>query len=78
MVVSMHTGTWIQSFLVGGEVEVDQFPCLHDLDPLDFYFWGYLKSSVYSSPVDDEETLWNRIVEDFQTIHDMPGISDCL
>jgi hypothetical protein len=29
-----------------------------DLNPMDFYLWGHLlKSLVYSSPVDDAETL---------------------
>ncbi|KAJ4441982.1 hypothetical protein ANN_11846 [Periplaneta americana] len=28
-----------------------------DLNPLDFYLWGYLKSLVYSSPVPDLESL---------------------
>ncbi|KAJ4433851.1 hypothetical protein ANN_16163 [Periplaneta americana] len=33
-----------------------------DLNPLDFYLWGHLKSLVYSSPVPDLESLRNRIV----------------
>jgi hypothetical protein len=45
---------------------------------MDFYLWGHLKSLVYSSPVDDVETLRNRIVEGFQTIRNMPGICDRL
>jgi hypothetical protein len=45
---------------------------------MDFYLWGHLKSSVYSSPVDDVETLRNRIVEGFTTIRNMPGICDRL
>jgi hypothetical protein len=46
------------------------------LNPLNFYLWGHLKSLVYLSPVDDMETLWNRIVVGFQTIHNMPEIWD--
>jgi hypothetical protein len=34
-------------------------PCSPALNPLDFYLWGHLKSLVYSSPVDDVETLQN-------------------
>jgi hypothetical protein len=49
-----------------------------DLKPLDFYLWGHLKSLVSSSPVDDVETLRNRIVAGFQTIRNMPGIWDRL
>ncbi|KAJ4445089.1 hypothetical protein ANN_06888 [Periplaneta americana] len=33
-----------------------------DLNPLDFYLWGHLKSLVYSCPVPDLESLRNRIV----------------
>jgi hypothetical protein len=41
-------------------------PCSPDLDPLGFYFWGYLKSSVYLTPVDDEETLCSQTVQAFR------------
>ncbi|KAJ4450932.1 hypothetical protein ANN_02367 [Periplaneta americana] len=33
-----------------------------DLNPLDFYLWGQLKSLVYSSPVPDLESLRNRSI----------------
>jgi hypothetical protein len=36
-----------------------------DLNPLDFYLWGHLKSLLYSTPVDNFETLQNRNVTDF-------------
>jgi hypothetical protein len=49
-----------------------------DLNPLDFYLSGNLKSSVYSAWVDDVETLRTRIVAGFQTISNMLGIWDCL
>lgn len=32
-----------------------------DLTPLDYFFWGHLKSIVYMTPVDNEEQLWQRI-----------------
>jgi hypothetical protein len=38
--------------------------------------WVHLKAFVYSSPVDDVETLRNRIVAGFQTIRNMSGIWD--
>jgi hypothetical protein len=40
--------------------------------------WGDFKSLVYSSPVDDVETLRKWIVAGLQTIRNMPGIWDCL
>jgi hypothetical protein len=33
-----------------------------DLNPQDFCLWGNIKSLAYSSPVDDVETLQNKIV----------------
>ncbi|KAJ4451228.1 hypothetical protein ANN_02688 [Periplaneta americana] len=47
-----------------------------DLNPIDFYLWGYLKSLVYSSPVPDMESLRNRIVADCEEIRNTPGIWD--
>ncbi|KMQ83534.1 hypothetical protein RF55_19752 [Lasius niger] len=34
-----------------------------DLNPIDFFLWGYLKSLVYNTPVENEEDLRNRIVD---------------
>ncbi|KAJ4439464.1 hypothetical protein ANN_07588 [Periplaneta americana] len=46
-----------------------------DLNPLDFYLWGHLKSLVYSSPVPDLESLRNRIVACSEDICNTPGES---
>ena len=32
-----------------------------DLNPLDFWLWGHLKTLVYSTPVNDINTLQDRI-----------------
>jgi hypothetical protein len=53
-------------------------PCSSDLNPLDFYLWGHLKSFVCLSPVDDVKTIRNRIVASFQTLRNIPGIWDRL
>jgi hypothetical protein len=45
-----------------------------DLNPLDFYLWGHLKTLVYADPVDNEEALHHRIVDVCQTICNYPGI----
>ncbi|KAJ4430533.1 hypothetical protein ANN_19121 [Periplaneta americana] len=45
-----------------------------DLNPLDFYLWGHLKSLVYSSPVPDLESLRNRIVACSEDIRNTPGV----
>ncbi|KAJ4428021.1 hypothetical protein ANN_24035 [Periplaneta americana] len=47
-----------------------------DLNPLDFYLWGHLKSFVYSSPVPDLESLRNRIAACSEDICDTPGVWD--
>lgn len=45
-----------------------------DLNPMDFYLWGHLKSTVYSVPITDEQQLWQRIVEGCNQIRNTPGI----
>ncbi|KAJ4442441.1 hypothetical protein ANN_04027 [Periplaneta americana] len=47
-----------------------------DLNPLDFYLWGHLKSLVYSSPVPDLESLRNQIVACSEDIRNTPGVWD--
>ncbi|KAJ4436462.1 hypothetical protein ANN_16493 [Periplaneta americana] len=47
-----------------------------DLNPLDFYLWGHLKSLVYSSLVLDLESLRNRIVACSEDIRNTPGVWD--
>ncbi|KAJ4451706.1 hypothetical protein ANN_03176 [Periplaneta americana] len=51
-------------------------PRSSDLNPLDFYLWGHLKSLVYSSPVPDLESLRNRIVACSEDIRNTPGVWD--
>ena len=33
------------------------------MTPLDFYLWGYLRSSVYETPIQSEQDLIGRIIE---------------
>ncbi|KAJ4448374.1 hypothetical protein ANN_10390 [Periplaneta americana] len=49
-----------------------------DLNPLDLYLWGHLKSLVYSSPVPDLESLRNLIVACSEDIRSTPGVWDRL
>lgn len=39
-----------------------------DLSPLDFYFWGHLKSLVYATPVQSREELLNRVTTEITRI----------
>jgi len=45
-----------------------------DLNPLDFFIWGYLKSLVYAEPINNLEQLENRIEEACVTIRIKPGV----
>lgn len=45
-----------------------------DLNPLDFFFWGHMKSLVYETPVDSAEDLVARIVVAADHINTTPGI----
>lgn len=39
-----------------------------DLNPLDFYFWGYIKSLVYKDIINSQEQLWEKIQESVNII----------
>lgn len=45
-----------------------------DLNPLDYFLWGHLKSLVYKTPVQNEQDLRNRIFESCAIINQTPGI----
>lgn len=45
-----------------------------DLNPLDFHFWGHLKTLVYSVPINTEEQLRQRIIDSSNQIRTTPGI----
>lgn len=45
-----------------------------DLNPLDFYFWGHIKTMVYVTEVNTKEELVNRIHAAAATIRQQPGL----
>ncbi|KYN14888.1 hypothetical protein ALC57_12900 [Trachymyrmex cornetzi] len=45
-----------------------------DLNPLDYFLWGHLKSLVYTIPIENENDLRNRIVASCEAIRNTPGI----
>jgi hypothetical protein len=47
-----------------------------DLNPLDYYLWGHLKTLVHAAPVDNEEACHHHIVDAFQAVSNYPGISE--
>lgn len=46
----------------GRNAPVSWPPRSPDLNSLDFYFWGHLKSMVYATPVHSRQELQNRIL----------------
>jgi hypothetical protein len=44
-----------------------------DLNHLEIYLWGHLKTLVYAAPVDNEEGPHHRIVDACQIIRNYPG-----
>jgi hypothetical protein len=62
-------GRWIGR---GGPVE---WPARSpDLAPLDYFFWGHVKSLVYETPVDTPEELLARILAASDVVRETPGI----
>lgn len=45
-----------------------------DLNPLDYFLWGYLKTLVYSVPIENEAQLQERIISQCEVIRNTPGI----
>ena len=45
-----------------------------DLNPLDYFLGGHLKSLVYTTPIENENDLRNRIVVSCEAIRNTPGI----
>ncbi|KYN11266.1 hypothetical protein ALC57_16584 [Trachymyrmex cornetzi] len=45
-----------------------------DLNPLDYFLWGHLKSLVYITPIENENDLRNRIVALCEAIRNTLGI----
>jgi hypothetical protein len=45
-----------------------------DLNPLDYFLWGHLKTVVYETPVENVMVLRERVTAACQTIRDNPGM----
>jgi predicted metal-dependent enzyme (double-stranded beta helix superfamily) len=57
----------------GCEAPVFQPAHSHDLNPLIFLLWGYLKSKVYANTVDTREELQHQIQQFASEIKNIPG-----
>ena len=51
-----------------------QPPRSPDLNPFHFYLWGHLKTPVYSSPIENEETIHQGIFVPVKTFATTPGL----
>ena len=47
-----------------------------DLNPLDFYLRGHLKTLVYSAPIENEQALRQHIFDGCQTLRNRSAISE--
>lgn len=45
-----------------------------DFNPLDFWLWGHLKTIVYATPVNDVQTLQDRVFNACRNIQQQPGV----
>lgn len=43
-----------------------------DLNALDYFLWGHLKTRIYSRPIDDVDTLRERIIVECDRIRNNP------
>lgn len=77
-----HTSLVVREYLnarfpnrwIGQHGPVAWPPRSPDLNPLDFYLWGHVKSVVYATPVDTEDELLARVQAACQQVHDTPRV----
>jgi len=62
------SGKWI-----GRNGPVEWPPRSPDLNPIDFYLWGHVKSEVHSKSFTNIDEVWERIVATFGAIRKRPG-----
>lgn len=84
----MHDGAPAHSSMIVREYLNDKFPGRWigrggpipwparspDLNPIDFYLWGHLKSVVYETPIDTEDELLPRIQAACHHVRTTPGV----
>lgn len=72
--VRNHIGNTYGEKWIAREGPVPWPPRSPDLNPLDFFLWGHLKSIVYSSPVVSLQNLRQCIENGIENIRQMPGV----
>ena len=68
-----YTNRWI-----GRRGPIASPVCSPDLNPLNFYLWGHLKTIVYDTSVATVEILQNSIIVACEKIRNTPGIFERL
>jgi hypothetical protein len=48
-----------------------------DMNPLDFFVWGHLKTLVYSGRIENEETLHQRYLMPVKPFATAPALTKC-
>lgn len=72
--VRTHLNNTYQERWIGRGGPTSWPPRSPDLNPLDYFFWGWLKQLVYSVPIESEAHLVQRIMEQCEVIRNTPGI----
>lgn len=60
--------------MIGLDHDPEWPPRSPDLNPLDFFLWGYLKARVYITPPASIQDLENRIRAEIQTLKRQRGM----
>lgn len=74
-VVREHLNNVFEGRWIGREGPVPWPPRSPDLNPLDFFLWGYLKQLVYGTEVNDIEQLRQRIIAETNNIREQNVIA---
>lgn len=59
---------------IGRGSEFQWPPRSPDLNPLDFYFWGHMKSLVYAQAINSRQELWQQVQNAANFIRNQPNI----
>jgi hypothetical protein len=73
-----HLNAHYPGCLIGGGEPIAWPPRPPDLNPLDFYLWGHVKSVVYATAIDNVPTLCALTMAACQIVRNTPGIFDCV
>lgn len=69
-----HLNERFEGRVIGRGCPVNWPPRSPDLNPMDFFVWGYLKSLVYSSPVETVEELEERVFHHCEVLRNNPEV----